>query len=261
MLLAVDIGNTSTMFGVYEGRELKTHFRLSTNPNMSGDELGIMLINLLQISHIPCTALDGAIVCSVVPELDFAYRTMATRYLRCPITVVSRDTPTGMPNLYDHPEEVGADRIVNAVGAYEKYKAPLIIVDFGTAITFDVVSPAGEYLGGAIAPGLRIALDALFQRTSKLPRIDLVLPERALGKTTIQSMRAGVFHGYAGLVDGVVDAIRAELDFTPRVVGTGGHIALIAELSRTLEDCDDLMTLEGLRLISERLGGERARPG
>jgi type III pantothenate kinase len=253
MLLTIDIGNTSTQFGVFEqSGELRSQFRLSTNRNMSADELGIQLVQLLQFSDIRVTDMAEAIVCSVVPELDYAYRVAADRFLDTPITFVTRETPTGMPIRYRHPEEVGADRIVDAVGAYERYHEGLIIVDFGTAITFDVVSPAGEYLGGCIAPGLKIALDALFQRTAKLPRIDLTPPERALGKTTIESMQAGIFYGYAGLVDRIVDELCDEVDFTPRVLGTGGHIRLIEGLSTTVKIFDKELTLHGLRVIHQR---------
>lgn len=255
MLLTIDIGNTSTHFGVFDGDELTAQFRLSTNRNMSADELGIQLRHLLAFSDIAVERLSGAIVCSVVPELDYAYRLAAERYVFVPITFVTRDTPLGMPILVRSPEEVGADRIVDAVGAFERYGGGLMIVDFGTAITFDVVSPRGEYLGGAIAPGLKIALDALFQRTAKLPRIDLVPPEHALGRTTIESMRSGVFHGYAGLVDGCVNAIRAEVDFPTRVIGTGGHITLVKGLSKTLEIFDKELTLHGLKVINGRLSG------
>jgi len=257
MLLAIDIGNTSTHFGVFDGGALVAQFRLSTNRNMSADELGIQLRQLLTFSQIAVERLSAAIVCSVVPELDYAYRLAAERYVFVPITFVTRDTPHGMPLQVKHPEEVGADRIVDAVGAVERYGGGLLIVDFGTAITVDVVSPEGAYQGGAIAPGLKIALEALFQRTAKLPRIDLVPPGHALGKTTLECMRSGVFYGYAGLVDGIVDAIRAELDFPTRVVGTGGHITLVKGLSRTLEIFDKELTLHGLQVIHQRLAGAR----
>ncbi len=253
MLLAIDIGNTSTHFGVFDGAELAAQFRLSTNRNMSADELGIQLRQLLAFSQIAVERLDAAIVCSVVPELDYAYRLAAERYVFVPITFVTRETLHGMPIAVKNPEEVGADRIVDAVGAIERYGGGLIIVDFGTAITLDVVSPEGAYLGGAIAPGLKIALDALFQRTAKLPRIDLVPPGHALGTTTIDCMRSGVFYGYAGLVDGIIDAIRAEITFPTRAVGTGGHINLVKGLSRTLEIFDKELTLHGLRVIHARL--------
>lgn len=257
MLLAIDIGNTSTHFGVFDGGALVAQFRLSTNRNMSADELGIQLRQLLTFSQIAVERLSAAIVCSVVPELDYAYRLAAERYVFVPITFVTRDTPHGMPLQVKHPEEVGADRIVDAVGAVERYGGGLLIVDFGTAITVDVVSPEGAYQGGAIAPGLKIALEALFQRTAKLPRIDLVPPGHALGKTTLECMRSGVFYGYAGLVDGIVDAIRAELDFPTRVVGTGGHITLVKGLSRTLEIFDKELTLHGLQVIHQRVAGAR----
>lgn len=253
MLLTIDIGNTSTHFGVFDHDQLTAQFRLSTNRNMSADELGIQLRQLLAFSDLSVERLSAAIVCSVVPELDYAYRLAAERYVFTPITFVTRDTAHGMPLLVPHPEEVGADRIVDAVGAFERYGGGLMVVDFGTAITFDAVSPRGEYLGGAIAPGLKIALDALFQRTAKLPRIDLVPPERALGRTTVESMRSGVFHGYAGLVDGCVNAIRAELDFPVRAIGTGGHISLVKGLSKTLEIFDKELTLHGLKVIHDRL--------
>ena len=253
MLLTIDIGNTSTHFGVFDGDALVAQFRLSTNRNMSADELGIQLRQLLAFSRIEVERLGGAIVCSVVPELDYAYRLAAERYVFVPITFVTRDTPHGMPIRVKNPEEVGADRIVDAVGAIQRYAGGLIIVDFGTAITLDVVSPDGAYLGGAIAPGLKIALDALFQRTAKLPRIDLVPPGHALGTTTIDCMRSGGFYGYAGLVDGIIDAIRAEITFPTRAVGTGGHINLVKGLSRTLEIFDKELTLHGLRVIHARL--------
>lgn len=267
MLLAIDVGNTHTVFGVYDDAQRLHRFRLATDPGRTADEYAVLLRALLVGEGIDLGLVDAAILASVVPPLNDTVRRMCRRLFDLAPLVVGPGIKTGMPILYDNPREVGADRIVNAVAGYERYRSEpggpfgLIIVDFGTATTFDIVTPRGEYLGGAIAPGMMIAAEALFTHAAKLPRVDLTAPPSAIGKSTISSMQAGILFGYAGLVDGLVARIRGELDYEPRVMATGGLGSLVAEHTNCIERVDDDLTLDGLRIIYERNHHERNHAG
>jgi type III pantothenate kinase len=323
MLLAVDIGNTNIVFGLFEGARLLTHFRLETRKARTEDEYAALLSSLLQLHGLPFRAttapepeaeaapgsradsttsgehsaeeggrgrraasggeragraeaggssppasepghlqplsaqagergISAGILATVVPPVLAAFQRLFQRYLHLEPVIVGPGTRTGMPILYDNPREVGADRIINAVAAYERYRSGCLVVDFGTATTFDVVTPKGEYLGGAIAPGIGISADALFHAAAKLPRVELARPRSVIGKNTVSSMQSGLVYGYVGLVDGIVERMRAEVDFPLRVVATGGLAGLLARDSRTIEDCDEMLTLTGLRIIYDR---------
>lgn len=318
MLLAVDIGNTNIVFGVFDGAKLLTHFRVETRKARTEDEYAALLSSLFALHGLPfCgaaplppalddspgpsservpgrgedknddknddkdkddgkdedeielapvsvrpqrTGITAGILATVVPPVLQAFVRLFRRYLGTEPVVVGPGTKTGMPILYENPREVGADRIINAVAAYERYRCGCLIVDFGTATTFDVVTPKGEYLGGAIAPGIGISADALFHAAAKLPRVELQRPRSVIGRNTVHSMQSGLFHGYVGLVDGIVERMRAEVDFPLKVVATGGLAKLLSQDSRTIQDCDELLTLVGLRLIHEREQRRGSRP-
>ena len=252
MLLALDVGNTNTVVGVFEGKELRVHWRLATRRDGTGDEYGILIRNLLDLGGLELDQISAIIIASVVPPLQSSLEEMALRYFRIVPLVVGPGIKTGMPILYDTPREVGADRIVNAVAAFEAYGGPAIVVDFGTATTFDAVSAKGEYVGGVIAPGIGIAAEALFERTAKLPRIDIAKPKSVVGKNTVGSMQAGLFFGYLGLVEGIVARMREEMGGEPVVIATGGLAHLVLAESRSVTHVDPLLTLNGLRIIYER---------
>jgi type III pantothenate kinase len=252
MLLALDVGNTNTVVGIFEGKELRVHWRLSTRRDGTGDEYGILIKSLLDLADLPLGRISAVIIASVVPPLQSSLEEVAHRYFGIAPLVVGPGIKTGMPILYDSPREVGADRIVNAVAAFEAYGGPAIVVDFGTATTFDAVSAKGEYIGGIIAPGIGIAAEALFERTAKLPRIDIARPKSVVGKNTVASMQAGLFFGYLGLVEGIVTRIREEMGGNPVVVATGGLSHLILAESQSVHHVDPLLTLKGLRIIYER---------
>jgi len=252
MLLALDVGNTNTTIGLFEGKQLRMHWRLSTRRDGTGDEYGMLISNLLHLAGLESSQVSALILASVVPPLQSSLEEMARRYFRIVPIVVDSRIKTGMPILYDSPHEVGADRIVNAVAAFEVYGGPAIVVDFGTATTFDAVSVKGEYLGGVIAPGIAIAAEALFERTAKLPRIDIAKPTSVVGKTTVASMQSGLFFGYLGLVEGIVTRMRGEMGGDPTVIGTGGLAHLILAESPTIQHVDPLLTLTGLQIIYER---------
>jgi len=252
MLLAVDVGNTNVVLGIYNGSELQVSWRISTNRQQTGDEYGVIIKNLFYQAGIRDSDLNGIIIASVVPPLMFSLEEMALRYFKLQPLVVGPGIKTGINILIDNPREVGADRIVNAVAGFELYGGPLIIVDFGTATTFDAISARGDYLGGAIAPGISISTEALFQRAAKLPRVELVRPLRIIGRDTITSMQSGIVFGFAGQVDGIVARMIREFPTKPRVIATGGLAQLIAGESETLELVNPLLTLEGLRIIYER---------
>ena len=252
MLLAVDIGNTHTVIGLFEDAKLRCHFRVETRVGRTADELGVMLNGLLQLEGMALENIAAGIISSVVPPATDAVERLFTRHVRNPALVVGPGIKTGMPVLYDNPREVGADRIVNAVAAFDRYHGGAIVVDFGTATTFDVVTPKGEYAGGIIAPGLVTAAEGLFRATAKLPRVEIVRPRTAIGKNTVASIQAGLVFGYAGMVDALVARIRTEIDFDPRVVATGGLGAIVAAESTAIQDHDEFLTLTGLRIIHER---------
>lgn len=252
MLLVIDVGNSNIVLGIYEGARRVRNWRLSTDKSRTSDEYAVLLHSLFSQAGLGFASINAAIISSVVPPLTGVMEAIAHDFFRLTPFVVGPGIKTGMPIQYDNPREVGADRIVNAVAGYEKHRSALVIVDFGTATTFDYVNQKGEYCGGAIAPGLAISLEALFQRASKLPRVDIAKPPQIIAKNTVNSMQAGVFYGYVGLVDGIVTRIRTESHDNPRVIATGGLANLIAPESTTIEEVDDFLTLDGLRILYER---------
>ena len=255
MLLAIDVGNSQTVAGVFQGDELLHDWRVSTVRGTTVDELAAQHDTILTLRGGSLTDVDHVVVASVVPALTAAYQALADRYLGRPAVVVGPGVRTGMPLLIDNPHELGADRLVNAVAAYRRYGGPCIVVDFGTATTLDVVSAGGEYLGGVIAPGIETSLDALTQRAARLMKVDLVAPTRVVGRSTVESMQSGLINGAAAMVDGMVARIAAELGVPPVVVATGGRGTLVAPLSSEIELHDPLLTLEGLRTVHELNAG------
>jgi type III pantothenate kinase len=244
MLLAVDVGNTQTVFGLFEDSELGDTRRVATEPDRTGDELGVLLSGLIDLESV-----DGICLSSTVPSLVSSYEDFAARWVGAPVLVAGPGVKTGIPIRYDDPREVGPDRIANAVAARERYGAPCIVVDFGTSTNFDVVSPAGEYAGGVLAPGIEISMDALSSRAARLFRVDFSAPPTVIGKTTGAALQSGLVYGFTGQVDEIVSRIRAELGAEARAIATGGLADLIAPHSRTIELVDPFLTLEGLRLI------------
>jgi type III pantothenate kinase len=255
MLLVVDVGNTQTHFGVFVdgGEELSEHWRFATVRDSTGDELGAALSNLLALRGLSFTDVRASIVSSTVPQLSEQWTLMSQRYLDQRMLVVGPEIRTGMPIRMDNPREVGADRLVNAVAAYERVHDACVVVDFGTAITYDAVSAAGEYLGGIITPGAEISIDALYERAAKLPKVELAPPRSLIGKSTVDAIRSGIVYGFAGQVDGIVRRLREELGPDTTVIATGGLAGLLVPFVReTIDEVDDLLTLIGLRLIWER---------
>jgi type III pantothenate kinase len=252
MLLALDVGNTNTVIGVFEGKQLRMHWRLSSRRTGTSDEFGIFTKGLFDFAGLDVRAVDALILATVVPTLQRPLEEMSRRFFGVEPLVVGPGIKTGMPILSEAPREVGADRIVNAVAALEAYGGPCIVVDFGTATTFDALSARGEYLGGAICPGIGISAEALFQRAAKLPRVEIARPEAVIGRNTVDSMQAGLYYGYLGLVEGLVSRMKAELGGAPTVVATGGLAPLLLGGSGVVDHVDPLLTLTGLRILYER---------
>ncbi|MCX7695756.1 MAG: type III pantothenate kinase [Caloramator sp.] len=256
MLLVFDVGNTNIVLGVYQDKKLVIDWRIATTTQRTADEYGIVVINLFEKAGLDYKDIDAVVVSSVVPNIMYSLEHMIRKYFKVEPLIVGPGIKTGINIKYDNPKEVGADRIVNAVAAHDIYKKPLIIVDFGTATTFCAVGKNGDYYGGAITPGIKIASDALFERAAKLPRIELIKPPTVICKNTVQSMQSGIIYGYAGLVDNIVIKMKEEMkelkEETPYVVATGGLAKLIATESKTIDEINPYLTLEGLRIIYEK---------
>ncbi|MBC7236519.1 MAG: type III pantothenate kinase [Chloroflexi bacterium] len=257
MLLCVDIGNTNIVLGLYKENDLLAHWRINTDHAKMPDEYGLLLINMLAHKGFRVDEITGIALASVVPPLTDIFQEMLDDYVGVETLVVTSGVKTGVAIRYESPRDVGADRVVNAAAAYRLYGGPACIVDFGTGTTFDAISAKGEYLGGAIAPGIRVAAEALFQRTAKLPRIDLQRPPQAIGKNTVDAMRSGILFGYVGLVEGMVARFRQELGPEMKTIGTGGLAQVIARETDVIEHIDPWLTLKGLRIIYELNRGER----
>ncbi len=253
MILVIDVGNTNIVLGIYEGKKLLNFWRVKTDADKTSDEYGMIINQLFELHGFKFADIEDVVICSVVPTIMYTMEHMTRKYFNKEPLIVGPGIKTGMNIKYDNPKEVGADRIVDAIAAYELYGGPLIIVDFGTATTFSAVSKNGEYLGGAICPGVRISMDALFQRTAKLPRVELTKPGAVICKNTVNSMQAGIIYGHVGQVDYIVERMKSELgDPDTKVIATGGLSKLIASESRTVDTINGLITLEGLRIIYER---------
>jgi type III pantothenate kinase len=252
VLLAIDVGNTQTHLGGFRGAELAEHWRFQTRAGATGDELAERISGLLTLSGIEPTEVEAIVVSSVVPPLGGEYDAMARRYFDAPCLLIGPGVRTGMAIRIDNPYEVGADRLVNAVAAYERIGGACVVVDFGTGINFDAVSADGEYLGGAIAPGVEISLTALAERGARIPRIDLAEPDAAIGKSTRAAIQSGVIFGFAGLIDGIARRIERELGGEPSLIATGGLAHAIVPFCEAIDEVDDLLTLTGLRLVWER---------
>jgi type III pantothenate kinase len=256
MLLAIDVGNTNTVLGLYrlEGKkpELAAHWRVTTHRTQTVDEYGVLFVNLFNMHGMAPSEVKHIIISSVVPPVETTLRQVCENYFHVKPLFVEPGIKTGMPLLVDNPLELGADRLVNGIAAFERYGGPCVVVDFGTATTFDVISARGEYLGGAIAPGLGISADALFSRAARLGRIDIKRPAKVIGTNTVTHLQSGLYYGYIGLVDGILERIVAELGEQPRVIATGGLAKQISEDSRFIAEIDDMLTLDGLLILFER---------
>jgi len=252
MLLVIDVGNTNIVLGIYNGERLEREWRIATDKAKTPDEYGILVHSLFDLSGRRFDDITDIIISSVVPTMTGVLERLARQFFKLKPYVVGPGIKTGMVIQYDNPREVGADRIVNAVAGYEKYRTALIIVDFGTATTFDYVNRRGEYCGGAIAPGLAISMEALFQKASKLPRVEVTKPPQVIARNTVNSMQSGIVFGYVGLVDGIVTRMKGEAKDNPKVIATGGLAALIAPETRTIDAVEEYLTLEGLRILYER---------
>lgn len=252
MILAIDVGNTNTVVGVFRGDQLLVDYRLSTDRGRTADEYAMMLMELLEFSGLSRDEIGGIIISSVVPPLITVFERMCRKYFGREPLIVGPGVKTSMQIRYENPKEVGADRIVNAVAAYELYGGPLIIVDFGTATTFCAISESGEYLGGAIAPGIMISAEALYARAARLPRVELVKPQSIIGRTTVASMQSGIVYGFVGQVDEIVRRMKDELNGNPKVVATGGLAEMISGESSQIQIVNPFLTLQGLRIVWER---------
>jgi len=252
MLLVIDVGNSNTVIGLYDGDRLLHDWRVRTVVHHTIDEYGMLILNLYKTVNVNSKKIEDIIISCVVPTMLNVLEPLCMKYFEIQPLIVGPGIKTGMPIYYDNPKDVGADRIVNAVAAYEKYRSPLIIVDFGTATTFDYVSAKGEYMGGCIAPGIVISTEALFERASKLPRVELSRPEKLIARDTVSSMQAGIMWGYAGLVDGIVKRIKKEIKVDATVIATGGLANVIATETETIDRVEEMLTLEGLKIIYSR---------
>lgn len=252
MLLAVDIGNTNTAFGIFQEQKLIEDWKIKTERDRTSDEYALILINLLDSSGIEKQEIKAVIISSVVPPLTPVFQNLSQKLFQIRPLIVGPGLKTGMPILYENPLEVGADRVVVAVAAFERYGGPCVVVDFGTATTFDAISSQGEYLGGAIAPGIQISAEALFLKTAKLPRIEIKKPKKAIGRSTVSSMQSGLFFGYIGLISNIIEKIKRELGGRPKVISTGGFAAQISHEIKSIDVNEPHLTLEGLRIIYER---------
>jgi type III pantothenate kinase len=264
MLLALDVGNTNTVLGLYrldgeKAGELAAHWRVTTHRTQTADEYGVLFVNLFTMSGLSVDAVKHIIISSVVPPVESTLRRVCERYFHLKPLFVEPGIKTGMPVLVDNPSELGADRLVNAIAAFERYGGPCIVVDFGTATTFDVISAKGEYLGGAISPGLGISADALFARAARLGRVDIKRPAKVIGTNTVTHLQSGLYYGYIGLVDGVLERMIAELGEEAKVIATGGLARQISEDSRFIGQIDDMLTLDGLKILFERNRAARPR--
>ncbi|MGA2525229.1 MAG: type III pantothenate kinase [Smithellaceae bacterium] len=252
MLLVIDVGNTNTVLGLYDGDQLIHDWRIRTEIDHTIDEYGMLIFNLYQSSRMKTEkikAVNAIIISCVVPPMLNILEPLCVKYFNVKPLIVGPGIKTGMPIFYDNPKEVGADRIVNAVAAYDKYRQAAIIIDFGTATTFDYISPKGEYMGGCIAPGIMISSEALFERAARLPRVELSKPKSVVTKDTVSAMQAGIIFGYAGLIDGIVERMKAEIKTKPLVIATGGLARLVASETKCIDKIEDMLTLEGLRII------------
>jgi type III pantothenate kinase len=253
MVLVIDVGNTNIVIGVYEGKKLLVHWRMGTQWEKTSDELGMFLISLFSHEKLDIKEIEAVVIASVVPPIMYSLGHAIKKYFKLEPIVIGPGVKTGINIKYENPREVGADRIVNAVAAFEIYKSPLIIVDFGTATTFCAISSKGEYLGGVICPGIKISAEALFQKAAKLPRIELAKPDTVIGRNTVVSMQSGIVYGYVGQVDYIVKRMKKEMkEDNIKVIATGGIARLIASESETIDEINGLLTLEGLRIIYER---------